>query len=206
MSMRVVRNSTSRAPISGIDLPTPLPAVNKPSQLLVGKVGQVFWLRVEGRGSFENSMQAKRAFAAVIDQGMSHLVVDLQACSTMDSTFLGMLTGTAIALMELGRGTLCVVNVSGRNQQLLSDLGLDQILEVDLAGTRWTEERQFVCRELATCESLAQDRDHDQQARHVLQSHEELAGLCAENQRRFHDVIDFLKRQIASPGDRPAGV
>lgn len=191
------------APTFGTE-PAPLKqAVNTPSQLLVGRVGEVFWLRVEGRGSFENSMQAKRAFASVIDQGMSHLVVDLQACSTMDSTFLGMLTGTAITLMELGRETLCVVNVSGRNQQLLSDLGLDQILEVDLDGSRWPRERQCVCRELANCDPAPKPLDHDQQARHVLQSHEQLAGLCAENERRFHDVIDFLKRQI-DPGDGTA--
>ena len=177
--------------------------MNTPSQLLVGKVGEVFWLRVEGRGSFENSLQAKRAFAAVIDQGMGHLVVDLQTCSTMDSTFLGMLTGTAITLMELGRETLCVVNVSGRNQQLLMDLGLDQILDLDLAGTRWPLERQSVCQELAHCEGAAAAQTREQQAEHVLDSHQHLAGLCPENERRFHDVIDFLQRQM-DPGGQPA--
>ena len=75
-----------------------------PTHILVGNIGRVFWMRVDGRGTFQNSVQAKKAMQKVIRQGMRSLVVDLERCPMMDSTFLGMLTGTALDLREVGGG------------------------------------------------------------------------------------------------------
>jgi len=166
-----------------------------PSNILVGRIGNVFWLRVEGRGNFQNSVQAKRAFQAVIGSGLTDLVVDLEHCPMMDSTFLGMLTGTAIYLMEHGHGTLSVLNANTRNQQLLNDLGLDQILEVDVAGTKWPEERKAVCEELSCCEEKGAECK-EEQTQHVLTAHQVLSGVSRENQSRFRDVIHFLEKEL----------
>lgn len=165
------------------------------SNILVGRIGGVFWLRVEGRGSYQNSMQVKRAFQAVIEEGMHDLVIDLERCSMMDSTFLGTLTGTALALLEHGGGTLSVLNANARNLQILNDLGLDQILDVDTQGIRWPEERRTVCEDLATCQEQNAACKLEQ-TEHVLTAHQLLSNVNQQNRSRFRDVIHFLEKEL----------
>jgi anti-anti-sigma factor len=172
------------------------------SNILVGRIGNVFWLRVEGRGSFLNSVQVKRAFQTVLDEGTNDLVVDLEHCPMMDSTFLGTLTGTAIHLLEQGKGSLSVLNANPRNQQLLADLGLDQILHVDIAGTQWPEERKTVCAELSNCQEKGANCK-EEQTEHVLTAHKTLSTINRQNQSRFRDVIYFLEKEL-SGGSAPA--
>lgn len=170
--------------------------------ILVGQIGKVFWLRVEGRGTFQDSMQVKRAFQSVIAGGTRDLVVDLERCPMMDSTFLGTLTGTALNLMEHGGGTLSVLNANQRNQQLLTELGLDHILDLDVAGTAWPNERREACAQLSTCgEKNAECKE--EQTRHVLTAHKALSEVSGENQGRFRDVIHFLEKEL-SPQSSPA--
>jgi anti-anti-sigma factor len=169
--------------------------MNANSTILVGRIGKVFWLRVQGRGTFQNSVQVKRAFRAVLDEGLRDLVLDLECCQMMDSTFLGTLTATAAQLFESGTGSFSVVNVSERNLQILSDLGLDQLMNVDVAGIQWPEERRLVCEELRNCEERGADCKKEQ-TEHVLAAHQTLAEMNLENQSRFRDVIQFLEKEL----------
>lgn len=172
--------------------------------ILVGRIGKVFWLRVEGRGTFQDSVQVKRAFQRVIADGARDLVVDLERCPMMDSTFLGTLTGTALNLMEQeGGGTLSVLNANQRNQQLLTDLGLDHILELDVAGTAWPDERREACAQLSTCGEKAATCK-EEQTQQVLSAHQALSEVNVTNQGRFRDVIHFLEKELTQPQARVA--
>ncbi len=173
------------------------------SNILVGRIGKVFWLRVEGRGSYLNSVQVKRAFQAVMDAGVHDLVIDLEHCSMMDSTFLGTLTGTALKLLEHGGGTLSVVNANERNRQILNDLGLDQILDVDVAGTCWPEERRVVTEDLSLCQEQGATCKMEQ-TEHVLTAHRMLSNVSRQNQSRFRDVIHFLEKELGGQPPLPA--
>lgn len=169
-----------------------------PAQILVGMVGRLFWMRVDGRGTFQNSLQAKKAMQRVIAQGVTHLVVDLERCPMMDSTFLGMLTGTALCLRESAQGgTLSVLNANQRNLQLLSSLGLDHVLELDREGKLWPGERKAACDALQHCTETGADCK-EAQTQHVLDAHQALAGVSPDNECRFHDVIEFLGKELES--------
>jgi anti-anti-sigma factor len=170
-------------------------AVTAPSTILVGRIGKVFWLRVEGRGTFQNSIQVKKALQAVVANGTHDLVVDLERCPMMDSTFLGTLTGAALHLREKNGGSLSVLNANARNLQLLSDLGLDHIMEVDTEGSAWPQERQMACAQLANCaeKGASCKMEHTQ---HVLQSHKTLSDMSSINEGRFRDVIHFLEKEL----------
>lgn len=171
--------------------------MTSPAPILVGHIGPYFWMRVEGKGSFQNSVQVKRCFQTMISKGERHFVVDLERCPIMDSTFLGTLTGAAMNLREIGDGEVSVVNVNTRNQQLLCSLGLDHILDVDTEGTKHSEERREVCAELGTCKEPASSSKQEQ-AVHVLEAHEALTKANDQNASRFKDVIDFLEKEVRS--------
>jgi anti-anti-sigma regulatory factor len=151
-------------------------------------------MRVDGRGTFQNSLQAKKALQRVMGQGVKDFVVDLERCPMMDSTFLGMLTGAALNLREAGGGTLSVLNANQRNLQLLTSLGLDHILDLDQDGHLWTEERRQACEALQHCGETNECKDA--QTEHVLAAHLALAGVSAANECRFHDVIEFLEKEL----------
>ncbi len=181
---------------------TAVPPVIPPTTILVGWIGRVFWLRVEGKGTFLCSLQVKRAFQAVLQAGARDLVVDLERCPIMDSTFLGTLTYAAIALRNRGGGSFSILNANARNLQLLSDLGLNHVMQVDADGSAWPEERRLACQLLATCGESG-EAGRQEQARHVLEAHQSLSGLSSTNQQRFSDVIHFLEQEIHEP-PRPA--
>lgn len=168
-----------------------------PAPILVGQVGNLIWLRVEGKGSFQNSVQVKRCFQTMMEKGSRHFVVDLERCPIMDSTFLGTLTGAALNLQNKGEGEVCIINANARNHQLLTSLGLDHILEVDTDGTRYATEREEVRSELnAVPTDNTPAPDKTEQAEHVLAAHEALTQANKENASRFKDVIEFLEKEL----------
>lgn len=171
--------------------------MTSPAPILVGNIGNLFWMRVDGKGSFQNSVQVKRCFQTMIEKGTRHFVVDLERCPIMDSTFLGTLTGAALNLREIGDGEVCILNANARNRQLLSSLGLDHILDVDNDGSRHAQERKQVCDELGKCgENVSPDKV--EQAEHVLEAHEALTKANEANASRFKDVIEFLEKEVRS--------
>ncbi len=181
---------------------TAVPNVTPPTTILAGWIGKVFWLRVEGKGTFQCSLQVKRAFQAVLKSGARDLVVDLERCPVMDSTFLGTLTYAAVTLRNSGGGSFSILNANPRNLQLLADLGLNHVMQVDAEGTIWPEERLIACRMLDSC-GVTGDAGRQEQAQHVLEAHQTLSELSSTNQQRFRDVIHFLEQEIQEP-PRPA--
>lgn len=155
-------------------------------------------MRVTGKGTFQNSVEVKRCFQSVIAAGTKDFVVDLECCPMMDSTFLGTLTGAALNLRESGGGGLSILNANERNQHLLTSLGLDHILDLDIEGTSWLIERKQVCKELAQCEGQTAPICKEEQALQVLQAHEALTEANADNTCKFQDVIQFLKEELAA--------
>ncbi len=159
-------------------------------------MGDLFWLRIEGRGTFQNSIQVRDAFERMTQAGVRQFVVDLERCPIMDSTFLGTLTGAAVNLRDLG-GSVSLINANPRNLQLVRSLGLDFILEVDSDGSRWKEERKRVSALLDQCADTT-PVTREEQTGHVLEAHQALAGLSEDNQYRFQDVIEFLEKELGT--------
>jgi anti-anti-sigma factor len=173
-------------------------AVSSPSTILVGRLDELFWLRVEGKGTFQNSLQVKDAFDRMIAADVRQFIVDLERCPIMDSTFLGTLTGAAINLRDLG-GRVNILNANPRNLQLIRSLGLDFILDVDVDGSQWQDQRRQVAALLNRCAETT-DASRLGQAEHVLEAHQALADISPDNQCRFQDVIEFLEKELGSRG------
>ena len=120
----------------------------------------------------------------------------------MDSTFMGTLTGIAMRLMGFPGGRLQVVNVNERNRDLLSNLGLDNVFEVDKDGSAVREEREMV-RATLTQEVADSGKAGGTGERRecALEAHQNLCDANEANRPKFRDVLDFLK---GGPGEDPA--
>ena len=52
-------------------------------------------VRIEGRACFQNSMCLRDFITEMLKRGKTRFVLDFQQCSSMDSTFLGLLAGAS---------------------------------------------------------------------------------------------------------------
>jgi anti-anti-sigma regulatory factor len=170
--------------------------VSDSPSITVGDVGDYFWVRVNGRGCFQNSPQIKNCLHKMIQNGHRKFVIDLDLCPSLDSTFMGTMASTAIHLADLPEGgEVHLINANHRNRQLLTSLGLHYLLQIDQDGTSLPEERKLVDRSrLTTAPHEAASRE--EQAKLALEAHESLADVQPANAARFQDVVDFLKREV----------
>lgn len=153
----------------------------------VGTFNRTVCVKVEGRGSFQNSVGLKDFVKRMIQRGYRDFLVDLNACELMDSTFMGTLAGTALRLKEVGQGGLRIVNANTRNRDLLAGLGLDQLFEVS------GQQENFPIPSERLAVANTDDQEHKQTA---LEAHEALVATDPANAIKFRDVIDFLKQDL----------
>jgi len=171
--------------------------LNTTPSILVGCENRVVWVKVEGKGSFQNSGGLKEFAQGMIARGERTFVVDLHNCPVMDSTFMGTLTGIALNLRELGDGIVHIQHPNERNADLLMDLGLDQLLKLDgkipstTPGPKQEDEELPVDRVLTS-----QSRDKTTQAETMLTAHEALVEAAPENLVKFKDVLEYLRQDL----------
>ncbi|HET6406803.1 MAG TPA: STAS domain-containing protein [Chthoniobacteraceae bacterium] len=171
------------------------------SSVLVGCIERTVWVKVEGRGTFQNSAGLKEFVKQMIQRGFRDFVVDLRECEQMDSTFMGTLAGVALRLREIGQGGLRVVNVNERNTGLLSSLGLDQLFAVEPASFGGAE----VPDESRLKEAVPAKTGVEEQKKMVLEAHEALVEAESANAVKFKDVLDYMRQELNVPDTEKDG-
>ena len=148
-------------------------------------------IRVEGRASFQNSASLRDFFHEMRRQGRARFVMDFKNCSSMDSTFLGVMAGVALELRKAGEGAgMVLCRVGDRNLELIKNLGLHRLVTLD-DGDAVAQQRE------AGTALAAQPRMNElENARLVLAAHENLVAADAANQAKFQDVLAFLKGRV----------
>ena len=127
--------------------------------------------------------------AEMLGHGKTRFVLDCEACAGMDSTFLGVLAGAAISLRKASpEGSFVVLRPGARNLELMRNLGLHRLLTID-GGEAATGETR--CDMLLGARRLSQAEN----ARLVLEAHENLVSADEANRTRFEDVLSFLRRR-----------
>lgn len=166
-----------------------MPDNAKPA-FLVDAYSDPILIRIEGRASFQNSGCLHDFFGEMIRQGKTRFVLDFQNCTSMDSTFLGVMAGAALQLRKLTPpGSLVVVRASPRNLELIRNLGLHRFISVD-AG-------DFPMNFGSAPTALAcENRSELEHARLVLEAHENLVATDESNRSKFQDVLTFLKSRV----------
>ncbi len=165
--------------------------MNSISSILVGVVSGWVHVKVDGKGSFQNSPGLKEFSKQMLERGFRHFVVDLQSCPVMDSTFMGTLAGIALRLREYNDGSLLVRNANERNNDLLRNLGLNNLFDVESQAPEVTDD-MVDAKPLAAAEAV---RRKDQ-AECMIEAHEALVDADPENLARFKDVLEYLKQDL----------
>lgn len=150
-------------------------------------------VRIDGRASFQNSGCLREFISEMLRGGRSRFVLDFQQCAGMDSTFLGVLAGAAIELHKQRKvspnGSLVVTRVGARNLELMRNLGLHRLLTID-PGEGAENQRK--------CDTPLEPKKASEieNARLVLEAHENLVNADESNRTKFQDVLTFLRNRV----------
>jgi anti-anti-sigma factor len=147
-------------------------------------------VRIDGRACFQNSACLKDFVAELLRQGKTRFVLDFLHCTSMDSTFLGVLAGAALELKKTAPGgSFVLARVGPRNLELIRNLGLHRLLTVDAGDFPMSFDK---CDQALQCP----DRTELESARMVLEAHESLVAADESNRGKFQDVLAFLKNRV----------
>lgn len=174
--------------------------VTKDSSIKVGKFEGFSWIRCEGKGSFLNSLAVKEFGDARIRAGVERLVVDLEACTGMDSTFMGTLAGMAARISESG-GKLQVTAASEKSCHSLEDLGLDFLMEINPVDSAWSG-LEVKVRDLLKPKVAGIKAGTVMHTRHVLEAHEILSRANESNEKKFSGVVKLLGEELAEKSEK----
>ena len=121
-------------------------------------------IRVVGKGSFLNSRNLKEAIMALISRGYTDIVIDMQDCCGMDSTFIGVLTGITLRALRQSNKHLLIANLGKCNRELLETLGVIRFFDVIKDSCTFDAEFQSVT-------DTPEDPDEAiEQIQHILES------------------------------------
>lgn len=162
----------------------------------VGEVEGSEWVSVLGKGNFSTSPRLKEYLDQRLQDGALEVVVDLQECSSMDSTFMGTLAGLALTLAQRD-GRMVVVGLSERNRDSLIDLGLSELLELEGedGSSKWSSQLTEIRERL---EPWQGNRSGAAAAEEVLEAHQKLCDANQNNTAKFEAVLEVLEEQCSA--------
>lgn len=176
------------------------------SKILVARSADLGFVKVVGRGSFQNSGCLKAFYQQLLKEGVSRFVVDLDACTYLDSTFLGILLGLGLKLKDAGNGLLHILNANPRNLELLRNLGLDRLINIEGSsglggdvtgnGTGLSPDSMNGVKEEQLEEVPCPVPTRAEAAPTILEAHENLMEFDPRNVPKFKDVVEFLREDL----------
>ena len=158
------------------------------------------WIRCASRGCFVNSPALKTLADKYIENGGSNIVVDLEVCPGVDSTFMGTLAGLARKCMAAG-GSVQVASPTARTRDAMESLGLDMLIDLDPTDAAWQSDiatrRSILAEDTeAAVEEEQRDMSELDRTRHVLEAHNTLRSMSKKNDETFGYVCETLEEDL----------
>lgn len=157
---------------------------------LVSAYSEPVVVRVNGKANYLNCNTFREFIEKMVEDGKGQFIIDFKNCKGMDSTFLGILAGTALDLrQQTPPGVLILSQLSPRNYELICNLGLQNILSI--AEDIPEAEQESSGEQFASLKNVEVS-----DARTILKAHESLLEADTGNAAKFQDVIAFLRNQV----------
>lgn len=149
-------------------------------------------VKIKGKANYLNCSPMNEFFDHILQGNAVSFVIDFENCKGMDSTFLGVLAGVATKTMRNSpQGEVLLVNLNDQNKQLIRGLGLHHLPTVRIEND--LEVKEFKNGKSVDLNSGIPGKEASPEV--ILEAHERLMKLNQANERRFQDVVKFLRRE-----------
>jgi anti-anti-sigma regulatory factor len=161
--------------------------VNKETHYQVHDSPKAAVLQVLQKASYTNCEPVRNFFDEKFNAGQRSFIVDFANCTSVDSTFLGILVRLALNLRNSeDSGKLALVNLNGRNLETVKNLGIHRIAEISSHSVESVKD----------LESLSENGQDDIACSETIyEAHKTLMNLNEKNLRMFCDVVSFLEQE-----------
>jgi len=176
---------------------------DRQNNIVVGISGNRVFVKVQGKGNCQISQPFCQFSDEIIKRGFHEFIVDLADCSSMDSTFLGVLAGVGLRLMP-ANGHIHLANLNPRCREVVASLGIDQLSTVDTCDLNIAASSNgggaaasSALQTLATTQPMP--TDPESKARYVemmIEAHSALMQIDPQNVPKFKDCVRFLAEDI----------
>jgi len=146
------------------------------------------FVRVHGRATFKIGPALKQFGLTAIDKGCQRVIVEMQDCVGMDSTFMGVLAGLATQMRKT-EGDVILRNISDKNAFLIKMLGINHLVKMDSDITASIMPESNL--------NLKIGADKKQMTQTMISAHEALIDAAPDNMVKFKDVLVYLKEDLA---------
>ena len=154
-------------------------------EIFLSEKDGIHHIRVKGNASFVCAPPLRELAKRLAAEPFSGLKIDLQECTWMDSTFMGMLAMLGLNARKKNAPAE-IYNASEQNEKLLGGLGLKKVFEFKTGPSQVGDEVQA-----ASNESTPESR-----ARNVLDAHQTLMDIDEGNVSKFEKVVEYVRKDI----------
>ena len=141
-----------------------------------------------------NSPKLKAWADEQLKSGLIHIVIDLERCTGMDSTFMGTMAGIALRLIKTSGGLLEVVSADDKSRQSLEDLGLSSLMQINPEVSSWNGQEGGIRSSLIEYGQI----NSTDSTQHVFDAHKTLVDADDGNNEKFSTVLDCLEAELLS--------
>ncbi|MGF1572633.1 MAG: STAS domain-containing protein [Sumerlaeia bacterium] len=162
---------------------------------------QLAVIKLYGKGNFISSVPLKKFSEYVCKSSVvKDIILDLEDCESMDSTFMGVLASVSIAQIRRGERKLILANANEHCRKLLKTLGIARLLEIhepNSTSNSATAHQISLDKAGEQLEPMHQEKlSHTDQICHTLEAHRTLVRADGENEIRFQSVIHYLEKSL----------
>ena len=162
--------------------------MNKESIYKVCATNNEVYVQIREKASYLNCAPLRSFLHEMVNEGNRVFVVDFQNCSSMDSTFLGILVGLALQLRKFqDGGNLTLLNLIGRNLETVENLGIHKIATVS---------SEFVSNTNELDELKVKSKSDKARPELIYKAHKTLLDLNEKNSKIFKDVVNYLEQKV----------
>ena len=158
------------------------------ANVMISRSNEGYNIKVDGRATFECSSPIKNFADNIVPGVIKKIIIDLQNCTWMDSTFMGTLAKLGLHAKKANI-SICIINSDNKNIKLLKELGIHRLFifckgdSVD-SCTSWDNFESF---NTEIKPNIAET---------VLDAHETLMAVDKNNITKFCKVVELVKKDI----------
>ena len=152
---------------------------------------RAIYVRVHGLGSMTNCLCVRDFLDDMLSSNRGFIVFDLDDCTGMDSTFMGVMAGVATFHVDDHPAGVAVVNAGKPLVKLLRSVGLNELVFIEPDSFDIPDLEFHVLEEKAT---------EEERLKLIRSAHEHLINISDENEKLFGGLIRTLEAEMKKRG------
>ena len=159
------------------------------SRVIIGIINSGYIIKVIGKGTMEYCSELFQFLSEKIEsENPENIYFELSEATYLDSSFIGVIVSVQKKMKKSGNGNLILLNPSDKTKEILSTMGLLDIMPIQ-------ENNTFKNIEISSEIKKRLEKNY-RDIQVLLESHQNLMEINSENRKRFSLVEEMLKREL----------